>query len=199
MKQGRLNIPQRTVLMWDDMHPYNAIHVVRIPQSLDLVKLKDSVDKHLESKDLTGLVIDRRKKRYHFGGSASDINIKIIDGGNAPLATLRFEIQEQLNTPFKSEGEIINPIRFFVIKEERSFYLGLVYYHVISGGDSIIYLLRGITRHYMEGNSTYLGQTFALYQTGNVWLKLLSPSFLAGWIWNLPGHIADIRRCFRPK
>ena len=52
--KGKLNIPQRTVLMWDDMHPYNAIHVVRIPQPLDIAKLKDSVDKHLKSKGLTG-------------------------------------------------------------------------------------------------------------------------------------------------
>lgn len=196
---AKLNIPQRTVLMWDDMHPYNAIHVVRIPQPLDSAKLKDSVDKHLESKGLTGLIIDREKKRYNFKGGASDIHITVIDGGNDVLSALRSEIQAQLNTPFKSDGGVINPIRFFVIREEKSFYLGLVYYHVISGGDSIIYLLKGITRDYMEGDTSYHSKPLALYQKSNFWHKLLSPKFLSGWIWNLPAHITDVRRCFRPK
>ncbi|MBI5676866.1 MAG: hypothetical protein HZC48_13785 [Nitrospirae bacterium] len=196
---GRLNIPQRTVLMWDDMHPYNAIHVVRIPQPLDPAKLKDSIDKHLKSKGLTGLVIDRKKKRYNFKGGAADIHIKVIEGGNDVISALRSEIQEQLNTPFNIDGGIINPIRFFAVREEGSFYLGLVYYHVISGGDSIIYLLKGITRYYMGGDTTYLSQPLALYQAGNVWRKLLSPGFLSGWLWNLPGHVADVRKCFRPK
>jgi hypothetical protein len=197
---GKLNIPQRTVLMWDAMHPYNAIHVVRIPQPLDSVKLKGSVDKHLESKGLTGLVIDSRKKRYNFKGGASDILIKVIDGEKDALSAMRSEIQEQLNTPFKIDGGIIiAPIRCFAVREEKSFYLGLVYYHVISGGDSIIYLLKGITRYYMDGDTSYLSLPLVLYQQNNFWRKLLSPGFLTGWIWNLPGHIADVRRCFRPK
>lgn len=197
--KGKLNIPQRTVLMWDDMHPYNAIHVVRIPQPLDIARLKDSIDKHLSSKGLTGLVIDRRRKRYSFKGGASDIHIKAIDGGNDALSALTSEIQEQLNAPFNIDGENINPIRCFAVREEGSFYLGLVYYHVISGGDSIIYLLKGITRYYMEGNVSYLSRPLDLYQQSNIWLKLLNPGFLLGWIRNLPGHIADVRRCFRPK
>lgn len=196
---GKLNIPQRTILMWDEMHPYNAVHVVRIPQPLAPTKLKDSVDKHLKSKGLPGLVIDRRKKRYNFKGGASDIHIKVIDGGNDALSALHSEIQEQLNTPFNINGGIINPIRCFAVREERSFYLGLVYYHVISGGDSIIYLLKGIVKYYMEGDTTYLSLPLALYQQNNLWCKLLSPWFLTGWLWNLPGHIADVRRCFRPR
>ncbi|MEW6713777.1 MAG: hypothetical protein AB1306_01635 [Nitrospirota bacterium] len=196
---GKLNIPQRTVLMWDDMHPYNAVHVVRIPQPLDIAKLKDSIDKHLESKGLSGLVIDRKKKRYNFKGGASDINIKIIEGGNDALAVLRSEIREQLNSPFNIDVRIIDPIRCFAVREKESFYLGLVYYHVISGGDSIIYLLKGISRYYMEGDTTYLSLPLELYQKRNFWRILLSPGFLSGWLWNLPGHIADVRRCFRPR
>lgn len=196
---GKLNIPQRTVLMWDDMHPYNAIHVVRIPRTLDPAKLKDSVDKHLKSKGLTGLVIDRGKKRYSFKGGASDINIKVVDSGNDALSVLRSEIQEQLNTPFIVEAGAIDPIRCFAVREGGSFYLGLVYYHVISGGDSIIYLLKGIARYYMEGDTTYLSLPLQLYQKRNLWRKLLSPGFLSGWLWDLPGHIAEVRRCFRPR
>jgi len=196
---GRLNIPQRTVLMWDAMHPYNAIHVVRIPLPLDIARLKDSVDKHLESKGLSGLVIDRKKKNYNFKGGASDIHIKVIDGGNDSLSALCSEIQEQLNAPFNIDGGIINPIRCFAVMEEESFYLGLVYYHVISGGDSIIYLLKGITRYYIEKDRSYLSMPLALYQQSNFWRKLLSPVFLSGWICNLPKHIADVRRCFRPR
>ncbi len=199
MLQGKLNIPQRTVLMWDDMHPYNAVHVVRIPQPLDPARLKDAVDRHLKGKGLTGLVIDRRKKRYNFQGGASDIHIKIIDGERDAISALRSEIQEQLNARFEINAGTISPIRFFAVREGKSFYLGLIYYHVISGGDSIIYLLKGITRYYIEGDTTYLSQPIDLYEKNNVWSKLLSPGFLSGWIWNLPGHIADVRRCFRPK
>jgi hypothetical protein len=33
--EGRLNIMQKAMLDWNELHPYNAIHVARVPDPLD--------------------------------------------------------------------------------------------------------------------------------------------------------------------
>jgi len=57
-------------------------------------------------------------------------------------------MEAQLNTSFEDDGAI-NPFRFFVIKEEKSFYLGLAYFHVMAGAESIILLLKSFVDKYM--------------------------------------------------
>ena len=45
------------MLEWNDAHPYNAVHVVRIPAPLDLERLRgilDATDEELVSVDFNG-------------------------------------------------------------------------------------------------------------------------------------------------
>ena len=62
--QGRLNIFQKSMLQWNDLHPYNAIHVVRIPAPLDLEQLKKVIGRRLEQERLASVFIDRRAGTY---------------------------------------------------------------------------------------------------------------------------------------
>jgi hypothetical protein len=196
--KGKLNIPQRTVLLWDEIHPYNAVHVVRVPEPLELGRLKDTVKRCLEIKGLTGLEVDRRRKRFHFKGGSVNTEIEIIEGQGDPIPVLCGEVQKQLNTPF-DKSDSITPFRFFTVTEERSFYLGIVYYHLISGGDSIVYLLKSIVRSYIDGNSQIPDEPLNLYQRSLSCLPLLNPKRLFKWVYSLPGHISDLRASFRPR
>lgn len=194
--KGRLNIAQRTVLVWNDLYPYNAIHVVRIPQPLDLVRLKDIITRYLEGYGLTSLAIDRRKKRFHFDGGPANIEIKATERTPDSIQTLSSEVEEQLNTPFAKNTKF-NPFRFFTVNEGNSFYLGLVYFHLISGGDSIIFLLKNIVNTYLDKNAPMPLQPLNLYYRG--YLPLANLKHMPAWIYSLPGHISDIRKYFRPR
>jgi NRPS condensation-like uncharacterized protein len=196
--KGRLNIPQRTVLAWNDLHPYNAIHVARIPAQLNPERLNEAIKGHLENYGITGLSIDRGKMRFHYHGGPAHTEFKVIDGDKNSFSLLCTEIQEQLNTPF-AQDTTMNPFRFFVIREQGSFYLGLVYYHLISGGDSIIYLLKDIINYYLNRTTSIPHRPLTLYQRSHNLLPFLHPKHLFEWIAGLPGHISEFRKYFRPK
>ena len=36
---GRFNLFQRMMLRWRELHPYNPVHVVHVPQALDAGRL----------------------------------------------------------------------------------------------------------------------------------------------------------------
>ena len=64
--RGKFNIFQKTMLQWNEMHPYSAVHIVRIPEPLDLTRLTQLIDRELEELGLTGLVIDKRRGTFEY-------------------------------------------------------------------------------------------------------------------------------------
>ena len=195
--KGKLNIPQRTVLLWDEISPYNAVHVVRVPEPLALGRLKDTVDRCLEGKGLTGLEVDRRRKRYQYTGGPADVTIKEIDEPVDHISALADEVRNQLNLRFEWDTRI-DPFRFFVVSDDTSFYLGIVYFHLVSGGDSIIYLLRNIVELYSQRDRSVHVRPLKFYQNGRIYRKLLEPRQFFRWIRNIPAHIKKVRGSFRP-
>jgi hypothetical protein len=84
---GRLNAFQLSMLQWNDLHPYNAVHVVRVPEKLDLEGLRTVVRGTLEGKGLTDLVLDRRAGTYEYREGPANVEIKIVENpqGAHPL------------------------------------------------------------------------------------------------------------------
>jgi hypothetical protein len=66
--KGRLNVFQASMLRWREVHPYNAVHVIRIAKRLDALRLQTVIDDHLAALGLTGLVLDSERERYHYTG-----------------------------------------------------------------------------------------------------------------------------------
>ena len=56
--KGRLNLFQAAMLRWRDLHPYNAIHVVRIDRPLDAARLQALIARQLDALGLTGFLLD---------------------------------------------------------------------------------------------------------------------------------------------
>ncbi len=145
--KGKLNLFQATMLRWRDLHPYNAVHVVRIDVPLDGARLRADIEQELARQGLTGFVLDVARRRYEYAGGAAHVDLRRVAAGSDPLATTQAEIERELNAPFKREGRI-EPFRFFAVDTGASFYLGLAYDHVVAGGDSIVMLLKRIVdRH----------------------------------------------------
>src|SRR5476649_2103076 len=137
---GRLNIFQRTMLQWNELHPYNAVNVVRIPGALDFERLQKAINGTLEIWGLTGLMLNRKSGNFHYRGGSIQCEIKTIAAGENLLSA---EIERQINAAFPAE-ESFNPFRFFVAQEQNSFVLGLVYFHAIADDGSVMLLLKEI-------------------------------------------------------
>jgi hypothetical protein len=145
--KGRLNLFQASMLRWRELHPYSAVHVVRIGHPLDLGRLASVIGGQIAAFGLTGLTLDVAHARYEYGGGNAAPSIAVHAGGGDPMPILGREIELELNRPFKRDGKL-DPFRFFVIDSGPQFHLGLTYDHFIAAGDSIVVLMKEIYTGY---------------------------------------------------
>ena len=80
--KGRLNIFQATMLRWRELHPYNAVHVVRVDTLLDAVRLTHDIDATFAARGLTGFVVDAHHHASRIGDTLPPIG-KIHGGREA--------------------------------------------------------------------------------------------------------------------
>jgi len=192
---GRLNMFQRTMLRWRDLHPYNAVHVVIVSEALDGARLTDAIARQMQALGLVDLELDRARGRYEWRGGEQEVDLRLLSGDD-PLARMHDEIARQLNAAFPADGRI-RPFRFFAVDAGASFHLGLAYDHFVAGGDSIVRLLCGIV-------GRYRGEVLAQDPIGAAATPPYSRLFLrqAGallrGLTSLPGTAAGCRRSFRP-
>src|SRR3989338_3601315 len=92
---GKLGTFQKTMLHWRELHPYNASHTVRISGPLDRGRLEDAIRSTLTQYGLTGLVLDKRRRRYRYEGGPSSAAVTLIEGAGNPLRALSAEIENQ--------------------------------------------------------------------------------------------------------
>ena len=191
--RGRLNIFQRTMIQWDALHPYNAIHVVKIPVAFDAARLRDVLAATLQTLGLTGLGMDRRGGRFEYRGGAAACELTVIAAGEQALAE---EVARQLNQPF-APAESFSPFRFFVAPEDGCFRLGLVYFHAVADAESIVRLLRAIVRAYAEGDVA-AGGALERHPPPPPSLLLRQPGLFLRKLLALPALIRDMKKSFRP-
>ena len=150
---GRFNTFQRTMLLWDEMHAYNAVHVARVPAALDADRLRRTLARVLEERGLTGLRIDAKGRGFEFRGGPAVIGLAVIPGGGDPSAVLRAEMERQINLRFDRSGEF-TPFRFFAVPHDGgggSFWLGIVYFHAIADAEPTVHLARDFVADYANG------------------------------------------------
>ncbi|MEO9136358.1 MAG: hypothetical protein ABI316_07120 [Casimicrobiaceae bacterium] len=192
---GRLNLFQAAMLDWRDLHPYNAVHIVRIERPLDATALAAAIGGELSSAGLTGLELDRKNCRYAWRGGAANVTVEIVEPDTNWQASLARAFERHLNAPFVRDGRI-DPFRFFAMPLEDAVFVGLAYDHFIAGGDSICVLLNAIADRYVGTPATSVGMR--LYPRTHAHLFLRHPlGFLRG-LTRLPGLAKSCRRTIRP-
>ena len=195
--KGRFNLFQATMLQWRELHPYNAVHVLRVDAPLDPARLKRSIDAGLEARGLTGLVLDVAHQRYEYSGGAARTDLCVLPGGSDPLGVLDAEIETRINAAFPSDGPI-EPFRFFAIDAGTSFHFGLAYDHVVAGGDSIAALLIELVERY-TGSTTAAGPPPDLYPPGCARLLARHAGYVLLGLAADPRILAILRRSLRPR
>jgi hypothetical protein len=193
---GRLNLFQATMLDWRDLHPYNAVHAARIEQDLDEAALARAIETELSCAGLRGLVLDRDRCRYAWRGGEVHVTLETVDAGSDWQASLARAFERHLNAPFPREGAI-DPFRFFAMRVEDGFFVGIAYDHFIAGGDSIVALLDAIAaRHAAKSTSA---APLRLYPRTHAHLFARHPLRFARGLARLPALARSCRRTIRPR
>jgi len=194
---GRLNLFQKAMLEWRDMHPYVAVHAVRIAVPFDRMALGRAIGDTLAASGLTGLEFDRARGRYAWRGGPADVRVEAIAAGSDWQATLAHVFERQLNQPFPRDGRL-DPFRFFALDtDDDDFLMGVAYDHFIAGGDSIIVLLNAIADRYAGHPAP--AATLDRYPRTHLRLFARHPwRFIRG-VGRLPGMAASCRATLRPR
>jgi hypothetical protein len=137
MRTAKLNIFQRLVRQWDAFHPYNAAQVLRIDGQPDTDAWRGAWHEALDALGL-GVVHIRDSTLRHecLNGHAQTHTVRVLEDGTL----LEAHLSSELNTPFASDP--IVPFRPFILRENGSFYAGVVYQHWIADSASIRNLMR---------------------------------------------------------
>jgi NRPS condensation-like uncharacterized protein len=192
---GRLNIFQRTMLQWNELHPYNAIHVARVPAVFDHKLLTRVIQSTIHRLGLSGLVLDSRNGVYSYEGGAAHFEVKVLSGPD-PAKLLVSEIEQQLNTTF-AYGRQFNPFRFFVVPEADAFNFGLVYFHPVADAETVVFLLKRMVEAYFASGETSFIEAVDIYPRKRDWL-ITRPAVLLTKLLTIPGQILRMRRSCRP-
>lgn len=180
------------MLHWDALHPYNAIHLVRLPRTIVAARLQAVIATTLEQLGLTGLELDRCAGTYEYRGGPAQVELATIAAGEAALAA---EIKRQLNRPFVPGAEF-SPFRFFVASEADSFWLGLVYFHAVADAEAIVRLLQVIVAGYLAASPAVVPLECHPAPPANLLLR--HPGILARKLLALPAMMRDLKQSFRP-
>ena len=183
------------MLQWNELHPYNAVHVLRLPGSIDLERLCRVVRAVVEQRGLTGF--RPGPAGYHYAGGAMLGTVRQLPAEGDALASLTPEIEAQLNTPFSfaTTGE---PFRFVVAAEPAGLWLALAYFHPVADADAIARLMQDIATSYRDPGSLAGVNQWNRYPRGQDLAMLWRPALLLRWLAGLPSAIRSARASYRP-
>jgi len=193
---GRLNSFQKTMLQWNALHPYSAIHVVQLPGTLDATRLRACINATLETRGLAHLTLDLEERTFQYQAGPADCAIQIIAGGDDPRPALAAEMERQLNQPFACT-ERFNPFRFLVAPAGESFFLGVVYFHPAADAESVVFLLRDIANRYLAEGTPGFSDTLDLYPHSHAHLLGRHPGVVLQRLLALPRQVRNLRQSCR--
>lgn len=197
--QGRLNSFQKSMLHWNEMHPYSAVHVVQIRGALDATRLRTSIKNTLEQRGIAQLRLNREESTFHYLGDQADWELQTLPGGEDPFQVLVTEMERQLNLRFPDHQPFC-PFRFPVVASSGSFLLGLVYFHPVADAESVVYLLKDIVARYSGQMAP--GPVSPLNPSGVTRATLLRrypPMILIRKVLTWPLQMQAMRRSHRPS
>lgn len=196
--RGRLNSFQKTMLQWNDLHPYSAVHVVQIPGSLHEVRLRHTLQSALQARGLTNLSLDREHSTYGYGGGNGRSDLKVLPVEKDPHPALFAEMEQQLNLPF-DQTPPFNPFRFFAAPAPDFFLLGLSYFHAVADAESIVLLLKDLADAYVGRIPPEPAKPLDLYPDADSHLLTRHPRVLIQRLLSLPSQVRRMRQSHRPR
>jgi NRPS condensation-like uncharacterized protein len=146
---GKLNLFQQLMAVWEEVHPYNAGHVVRLRGRPKTASLQAAVQTACRLSGVGTLVLDQEKRRYHYEPAGS-IEVREITSAGPAVVTLCRTVTQELNTPFPDEPH--HPVRWRVLDDPMtdSHYLLAIYRHLAADSFSMRRLVRRVLNRYRQ-------------------------------------------------
>jgi hypothetical protein len=139
----RLNIFQKSMLQWNDLQAYNAVHVIQARGIVQEEGIRSAIASVLAGRGLGLLELNRLAGTYDYLSQPGTIELTVLQSLDKPADALEAEIESQLNTRFSAEGAF-TPFRFFLCPDKDTFWLGLAYFHPAADAESVLILLKDI-------------------------------------------------------
>lgn len=200
MTWSRLNLFQCAMLRWRELHPYCAAHVIAVHAPLDEAHLATTIAGVLEECGLTGFVLDAEHRRCAFTGGKASVDLRLLSRLEQPaLDVAADEIAASINRPFPASGAY-DPFRFFAVRDGDACLVGIVYDHLVAGGDSIAVLMTDVAARLAAAHpqDVVLGRLELPARTCRSLFARYPGALLRG-IAALPGLVRGWRSVVRPK
>lgn len=154
----KLNAFQRVMLLWEEVHAYNAGCIVQLRGSLDSRRLRDSIETTCSDVGLGRMVVDAKRAVLHFE-PLDTVVLKIIGAAESVTDLLNRVLTEEINPPFPPEPH--HPIRWILVRFPETAFVVAVWRHVVADAESLRLLLAEILSRYYGASQGKIG-TFSL-------------------------------------
>jgi hypothetical protein len=144
--QGRLNLFQRLVRQWDEIHPYNAAQAIRVQGRPDVPAIRAAWHAAIDALGLGRAHVAR--DRFYFEHLNGQMPPDIVR--HVTSESLEDFLSRELNRRFDDAD--VCPFRPFVLDDGNGddHFVGVVYHHWIADGVSIRALLRQWFLHWHD-------------------------------------------------
>ena len=148
--EGRLNVFQRVMLQWSELHPYNAIHTYQLAGPLN----RPAPARAVEALAYNGLGIaeidpDGVWYRHRCNDVRSAVEVELVAGHEAPEERLAAHLAHELNRPF--ERPRCRPFRFSVVEAgPGSHFVSMIYDHWVADSVGARLVMRHVLGRYLD-------------------------------------------------
>lgn len=143
-----LNAFQRAMLLWEEVHPYNAIHALRVAGPADPATLRAAIESACRQARIGTLRIHEETQTYRYGEPGA-VPLDVLPETDHAERTLAEIIFDGLNTRWADEGR--HPLRWMVFNESGAehHHVILVYRHAAADASAIELLLSAVMNRYL--------------------------------------------------
>lgn len=142
-----LNFFQQGMLLWDEVHPYNAVHAVRLPGPANADRLREAIGEACRTAGIGEIEIDRSARTIRYG-AVCEPPLDVLPAATRADEALTGLLERQMNQPFPAGAH--HPTRWSVFDDAsgRSHYVVLAYHHITSDAAGIEMLLAAVLHLY---------------------------------------------------
>ena len=146
-RSQRMNLFQEAMVLWEELHPYNACHIVRLKGKVNETSLYEAIKEACRFSGLGNLTVDKKNRCYHY---EPQLNIELfaIERRNNPLQAMEKAVTAEMNRPFPSGPH--HPIRWYYLNDPQSYshFLIVAYQHLAADSFSMRLLIRDVLNRY---------------------------------------------------
>lgn len=146
---NRLNSFQQTMALWEEIHPYNAAHVVHLRGRANVTLLQATIQDACQLAGVGRLVLDPGRVYFHYE-PGEYVELRELKSKGPVIETLHQTVSEELNTPFPDEPS--HPVRWLVLDDPKAetHFLVVIYRHLAADGFAIRLLVGRVLKRYFQ-------------------------------------------------